>query len=66
LSDTAIFEAALVDLSFGPGERLGGSIVAGDERIDMLLQLLDRGEGGAAEGLTLGDRKSCLDLIEPG
>ena len=31
----------------------------------MLLQLLDGGEGGAAQGLALQDRKPDFDLIEP-
>jgi hypothetical protein len=66
LSDTAIFETPLVDLFLGPGEWLGGLVVCGDESIDVLLQLLDVGEGGAVEGLSLQDRKPDFDLIEPG
>jgi len=44
LSDTAVFEPALVDPFLGPGKRLGCFIVCGDESIDVLLQLLDGGE----------------------
>ena len=36
-----------------------------DERINVLLQLLDGGEGSAAKRLPLQDRKPCFDLIEP-
>src|SRR5215207_3871487 len=56
----------LVDLLPGPGEWLGCLVVGCDERIDVLLQLLDGGEGGAVQGLALQDRKPCFDLIEPG
>jgi hypothetical protein len=65
LSDTAIFEPALVDFFLGPGEWLGGLVIGCDESIDVLLQLLDGGEGGAVEGLALQDRKPYFDLIEP-
>jgi hypothetical protein len=49
LSDTAIFEPPLVNLFLGPGEWLGCLVVCFDERIDVLLQLLDGGEGGAVQ-----------------
>jgi hypothetical protein len=49
LSDTAIFEPPLVDFFLGPGEGLGSLIVGCDESIDVLLQLLDGGEGGAVQ-----------------
>jgi hypothetical protein len=49
LSDTAIFEPSLVDLFLGPDEWLGCLVVCRDESIDVLLQLLDGSEGGAAE-----------------
>jgi hypothetical protein len=65
LSDTAIFEPPLIDLFLGPGEWLGCLVVCCDESIDVLLQLFDGGEGGAAQGLALQDRKPYFDLIEP-
>jgi hypothetical protein len=65
LSDTAVFEPPLVDLFLGPGEGFGCLVVCCDESIDVLLQLLDGGEGGAVQGLALQDRKPCFDLIEP-
>jgi hypothetical protein len=49
LSDTAIFESPLTDLFLGPGEWLGCLVVCCDESIDVVLQLLDRGEGGAVQ-----------------
>jgi hypothetical protein len=48
-ASTAVFEPPLVDPFLGPGEWLGGLIVRCDERIDVLLQLLDGSEGGAVE-----------------
>jgi hypothetical protein len=48
-ASTAVFEPPLVDFFLGPGEWLGGLIVRCDERIDVLLQLLDGSEGGAVE-----------------
>jgi len=61
----AVLEPSLVDLSLGPGERLGCLTVGSDEGIDMLLQLLDGGEGSAVQRLALEDGKPSLDLIEP-
>src|SRR5437764_1676264 len=52
-------------LFLGPGEWFGCLVVCCDESIDVLLQLLDGGEGGAVEGLALQDRKPCFDLVEP-
>ena len=49
MGDTAVFEPPLVDPLLGPGEWLGGLVVCCDERIDVLLQLLDGREGGAVE-----------------
>jgi len=49
LADTAIFEAALMHLGFGPYEGCGIFIVVGDEGIDVIPELLDRGEGRALE-----------------
>ena len=43
------FEALLVDLGFGPGERLGVFIVGLDEGVDVLAELLDGGEGSAVQ-----------------
>ena len=51
--DTAIFEPPLVDLFLRPSEWLGRLIVCCDERIDVLLQLLDGGEGCAVQRLAL-------------
>jgi hypothetical protein len=50
-----------MDLGFGPNERLGIGVVS----IDVLPELLDRGEGFLAEGLLLPDREEDLHLIEP-
>src|ERR1700756_3707745 len=66
LSDTAAFETALTDLFLGPDEGLGSVVVCFDVGIDVILQLLEACEGGAAEPLPLQDRKPHLDLIEPG
>jgi hypothetical protein len=65
LSDTAVFEPPLVDFFLGPSEWLGCLIVGGDESIDVLLQLLEGGEGSAAQRLALEDGKPSLDLIKP-
>ena len=43
-TDTSSFDAALVDLGLGPNEWLGVLIVGVDEGIDVLPELLDRGE----------------------
>jgi len=66
LGDTAVFEPPLVDPLLGPGEWGSCLIVGCDECIDVLLQLLDRGERCAAKRLALEDGKPSLDLIEPG
>src|SRR6516165_1384316 len=60
-----MLEAALVDLRLGPDEGLGVAIIGFDEGIDVLPELLDRGEGRAAERLTFEDREPDLDLVEP-
>ena len=65
MSDTAAFEPPLVDFFLGPSEWLGCLIVGGDESIDVLLQLLEGGEGSAAQRLALEDGKPSLDLIKP-
>src|SRR3546814_3646928 len=54
------------DLScLGPDEGLRMSVVAGDERIDVVLELLDAGEAGALKGVSGQDREPDLDLVEP-
>ena len=41
MGDRAVFEAALADLFLGSCEWLGCLVIGGDERIDVLLQLLE-------------------------
>jgi hypothetical protein len=41
-----------MDLGFCPDERFGIFVIAFDEGIDVLSELLDGGEGGAAQGIT--------------
>jgi hypothetical protein len=65
LTDTSAFDASLMDLGFCPDERLGMLVVGVDEGIDVLPELLDRGEGGAVQGLLLQDGEPDLDLVEP-
>src|SRR4029450_2594943 len=60
------FEAFLMDLGLGPGERGGIGVVGLDEGIDVLSQLLDRGEGSAVQGFSLQDGEPDFHLIEPG
>src|SRR5437868_14690168 len=55
-----------MDLGFCPDERFGIFVIAFDEGIDVLSELLDGGEGGAAQGLTLENREPDLNLVEPG
>lgn len=43
-------EVFLMDGCGGPGERIGAGIVAFDEGIDAISELLGRGEAGAVEG----------------
>ena len=43
-------EVFLMDGCSGPGERIGAGIVAFDEGIDAISDLLGRGEAGALEG----------------
>ena len=56
----------LANIGFGPDEGFGILVVRFDEGIDVLPELLDRGEGGPSEGVSLKDGKPDLDLIEPG
>src|SRR5215470_3726686 len=55
-----------MDVGLGPSEGGGVVVIGLDEGIDVLLELLDRGEGGAAQGLAFQDREPDLDLVEPG
>ena len=57
---------ALADLFLGPDEGLSFVIICVDVGIDVLLELFEVREGGAAERLALQDREPYLDLIEPG
>src|SRR5450759_2061759 len=66
LSDTAAFELALTDLFLGPDEGLSFVVICVDVGIDVLLELFEACEGGAAKRLPLQDREPYLDLIEPG
>src|SRR5690349_883794 len=54
-----------MDLCLGPDEGGCVLVIGLDEGIDVLLELLDRGEGCATQGFSLEDRKPDLDLIEP-
>src|SRR6266540_4172133 len=40
-------------------------VVALDEGIDVLLEVLERSERGAGQRLTLQDREPAFDLVEP-
>ena len=64
VSDTSVFETALMDLL--PGERFSLLVVCINESIDVLLQFADGSEGRAGERLPLQDREPTLHLIEPG
>ena len=55
-----------MDLGLGPNEGCGALVIGLDEGIDVFLELFDRGEGCAAQGLSFQDREPDLDLIEPG
>ena len=65
MSDTLAFEGSLANFFPGPDEWLGPGVIFCDERIDMLLQLLDSRERCAAERLALQNGEPYLDLIEP-
>ena len=47
----------------GPLERLADRVVGGDEVIDARDELLDAGEGSAANGLVGDQREESLDLV---
>ena len=55
-----------MDDGLGPNEGNGAGIVAGDEVIDVVPELVDVGEAGLGERTTLQDREPDLDLVEPG
>jgi hypothetical protein len=55
IADTGA-EVFLMDGCGGPGERLGTGVVALDEGIDLVPDLLGRGEAGALEGGAAEDR----------
>src|SRR3954454_2796742 len=59
-------EVFLLDGDGGPGERLGPGVVALDEGIDLVSDLLGRGEAGALEGGAAEDGEPDLDLVHPG
>ncbi len=59
-------EVFLMNRGGGPGERLGARVVALDEGIDLVPDLLRRGEAGALEGGAAEDREPDLDLVHPG
>src|SRR3954464_12892946 len=59
-------EVFLMDGCSGPGERIGAGIVAFDEGIDAISDLLGRGEAGAVEGGAAEDGEPDLDLVHPG
>ena len=56
----------MADLFLGPDEGLSFVVIGFDVGIDVLLELFEAGEGGAAERLPLQDREPYLDLVEPG
>ena len=66
MSDTAAFEPALADLFLCPDEGLSFVVICFDVGIDVLLELFEACEGGAAKRLPLQDREPYLDLVEPG
>ena len=49
-----------------PNEWCGASIVAVDESIDVIPELLDVGEGSGGQGVALENGEPDLDLVEPG
>src|SRR5829696_77335 len=59
-------EVLLMDGCGGPGEGLGAGVVAFDEGIDLVPDLLGRGEAGALQGGTAEDGEPDLDLVHPG
>src|SRR4029453_14596319 len=56
-ADTAVFNAALMDLGFGPHKRFGVFVVGFDKCIDVLAKLGDRVERGTVQGFSFQDRE---------
>jgi hypothetical protein len=54
----------LTDLFLGPDEGLGFVVICFDVGIDVLLELFEICEGGAAKRLPVQDREPYLDLVE--
>ena len=50
----------------GPGEGFAVGVVRGDEVVDLLDQILDRGERAAADRLVSDQPEEAFDLIQPG
>src|ERR1035438_3655109 len=44
---------------------MGGLVASGDERIEVVAEVLWTGKAGASQRLTLQDREPDLDLIHP-
>jgi len=65
LNGEAGFEPFLVDFAFGPVERAGVLVVAGDEAVDVSFEFVDAAEGCTVQRLSVEDRKPDLDLVEP-
>ena len=56
----------MTDFFLSPDEGLSFVVICFDVGIDVLLELFEACEGGAAERLPLQDREPDLDLVEPG
>jgi len=56
----------LTDLFLGPDEGFSFVVICFDVGIDVLLELFEACEGGAAQRLPLQDREPYLDLVKPG
>jgi hypothetical protein len=65
MSDTCA-EMFLMDGCSGPGERLCAGVVVFEEGIDLIPDLLWRGEAHAVEGGAAEDGEPDLDLVHPG
>jgi hypothetical protein len=50
---------------FGPDERVTAVVPAVDEGADLGVEVLDRAEGAAVDGLLLDDAEPDLDQVEP-
>ena len=56
----------MIHHGLGPNEWYGARVVAVDESIDVIPELLDIGEGSAGQGVALENGEPDLDLVEPG